>query len=340
MKKLILIPALLLSSLALADNYKYEISPLLGYDSAEGNLGIKDKGYISGGLEFQFNLPDSKISPEISLFYAPNVNYSAGGTTDVMRAMFNGVYNFNKMDTIVPFAKAGVGMETYTTNKAQNEDRPFFDAGLGLKADVTKNIVIKLEAVYMLKPTFSHAGSADSNLLTQLGFTYKFGVTTREPVYPVYVEENIGIQETQEKVIQLKTIPTVVATPIVQDKYSNAAEGTSLNLDIKFKYKSTAVDKESLVHIENYAKFLKKNPTYSAKIIGYTDDIGSAKYNKKLSKTRADAVVKLLIEKDVNPSQLIAIGMGEVNPIADNKTENGRAQNRRIEAVLIKNKDK
>jgi len=334
MKKLILVPALLLSSLALADDYKYEISTLLGYNSAEGNLGIKNKGYVSGDLEFQFNLPDSKISPEISLFYAPNVNYSSGGTTDVTRVMLNGVYNFNKMDTIVPFAKAGVGMETYTTNKAENEDRPFFDAALGLKADVTKNIAIKLEAVYMLKPTFSHAGSADSNLMTQLGFIYKFGAITREPIYPTYVEENTKTQDAQEKVIQLKTVPTVVPTPVVQNKYSNAAEGTSLNLDIKFKYKSTSVDKDSLTHIEKYAEFLKNNPSYSAKIIGYSDDIGSIKYNKKLSKTRAEAVVKLLIKEGVNPSQLTAIGMGEVNPIADNTTKAGRAKNRRIEAEL------
>jgi len=345
MKKSLLLSALLLSTLTFAAEYKYEVSPLLGINSAEGNLGFKDNAYMTGALEFQINRPDSKISPEFSLLYAPNVNYKEGGSTDVMRLMLNGVYSFDKLDTITPFVKAGAGMEYFTTNKAGNEDRPFFDASLGVKAAITKQLALKLEAVYMLKPGFNHAGSADSNLVTLFGINYAFGATTQNKVYhEPYKEEPVQTQVKVEETIQKRVIPPVEIIPIVKNKekapqknkFENQKDAANVDLHIKFQYKSTDVAKDSLATIQEYANFLKEHSEYSAKIIGYSDSIGSAKYNKKLSQKRADAVVKLLVKDGVKASQLIAVGMGETNPIADNATASGRAQNRRIEAKLIK----
>jgi len=344
MKKSLLLSALLLSTLTFASEYKYEVSPLLGINSAEGNLGFKDNAYMTGALEFQINRPNSKISPEFSLLYAPNVNYKEGGSTDVMRLMLNGVYSFDKLDTITPFAKAGAGMEYFTTNKAGNEDRPFFDVGLGLKAAITEQFALKLETVYMLKHDFNHAGSADSNLVTLFGINYAFGATTQNKVYhETYKEEPLQTQVKVKETVQKRVIPPVEIIPIVnnekplqKNKFENQKDAASVDLHIKFKYKSTDVAKDSLTTVQEYADFLKEHSEYSAKIIGYSDSIGSAKYNKKLSKKRADAVVKLLVKDGVKASQLIAVGMGETNPIADNATEDGRAQNRRIEAKLIK----
>jgi len=354
MKKLLFIPALLLGSLAMADNYKYEISPLIGINSAEGNLGFKDNAYLTGGLEFQMNLQESKISPEFSLLYAPNVNYKEGESTDVMRLMLNGVYSFDKVKTITPFAKAGAGMEYFTTNKAGNEDHPFIDAGLGLKAAITERLALKLEALYLLKHGFTHAGSADSNLVTLFGFNYAFGADTSSVYHEVYKEESSQTQSkiqdeamapAKEETIKKHVIPPVEVIPVVKkekkapktNKFETQPTDKALNLHIQFQYKSTEVAKSSYATLHEYADFLKKHSEYRAKIIGYTDSIGSAKYNKKLSKKRADSVVKLLIKEGVNPSQLLAVGMGEANPIADNATEAGRAQNRRIEAKLIHN---
>ena len=111
MKKLILIPALLLGTLATAKQYKYEISPMIGYNIAEGNLDIKDDGYFLGGLEVQFNTKDSKLSPEFSLYGSQKVDYLQGGTTHVLRGAFNGVYSFDKDADLAPFVKFGGGLE-------------------------------------------------------------------------------------------------------------------------------------------------------------------------------------------------------------------------------------
>ena len=109
MKKLILIPALLAGSLAFADQHKYEISPMVGYNFAEGNLDIKDDGYFVGGLEAQVNTPNSKLSPELSVFGTRNADYQvpANGNTNILRVAFNGVYSFDEIGSVVPFAKAG-----------------------------------------------------------------------------------------------------------------------------------------------------------------------------------------------------------------------------------------
>jgi len=339
MKKSLFLSALLLSSLAVASDYKYEISPLIGYNSAEGNLGIKDNGYITGGVELQLNAADSLVSPEISLFYAPDVNYKSNGSTDIMRIMANGVYTFQKRDMLTPFVKAGIGMETFTTNKQSNEDRPFFDMGIGLKANVTQNISLKVEATYMLKPTFSHAGSADSNLLTLFGVDYAFGESQSSKVYQATTPQEE--MQTQSKRAKEEVKPEPIVTPVVvkqesQNRYKTIESKESVNLHINFDYKSTKISEKSLDNIKEFANLLKKNPEYSFKIIGYSDDIGSKRYNLKLSKQRADSVVDALVKEGVAKSQLVAVGAGEKNPIADNTTEDGRAKNRRIEAAIIK----
>lgn len=339
MKKSLFLSALLLSSLAVASDYKYEISPLIGYNSAEGNLGINDNGYVTGGLELQLNPANSQISPEISFFYAPNVNYKSSGTTDIMRIIANGVYTFQKRDVITPFVKAGFGMETFTTNKQSNEDRPFADAGAGLQAYITPNLSLKVEAVYMLKPTFSHAGSADSNLVTLFGVNYAFGESKTSKVYQATTPQEE--MQTQSKRAKEEVKPEPIVTPVVvkqepQNRYKTIESKESVNLHINFDYKSTKISEKSLDNIKEFANLLKKNPEYSCKIIGYSDDIGSKRYNLKLSKQRADSVVDALVKEGVSRSQLTAVGAGEANPIADNATEDGRAKNRRIEAIIIK----
>jgi len=69
---------------------------------------------------------------------------------------------------------------------------------------------------------------------------------------------------------------------------------------------------------------------------GHTDSIGSASYNQKLSLKRAKSVVAYLVSQGIEPSRLKPVGMGESNPIASNDTDAGRAQNRRVDFVVLK----
>jgi OOP family OmpA-OmpF porin len=79
---------------------------------------------------------------------------------------------------------------------------------------------------------------------------------------------------------------------------------------------------------------MKDYPDLNVVIEGHTDSVGTAAYNKKLSQQRAEAVKKYMVEKGIDANRLKAQGFGEVRPIASNDTEEGRQQNRRVEAAV------
>ena len=74
-------------------------------------------------------------------------------------------------------------------------------------------------------------------------------------------------------------------------------------------------------------------------IAGHTDNVGDATYNLKLSQERADAVKAELTKLGIDEARLRSVGYGEDFPIADNETEEGKYQNRRVEFRILKRKD-
>jgi len=109
-------------------------------------------------------------------------------------------------------------------------------------------------------------------------------------------------------------------------------------LDIKFDNGSTNIDEKHSPKLQSYADFMKTNTMYKVLLVGYTDSVGSETSNQKLSQKRAESVQADLIKRGVEKSRVKVEGKGEENPIADNNTAEGRAENRRIEAELKLNK--
>ncbi|MFB3815299.1 MAG: OmpA family protein [Terriglobales bacterium] len=81
------------------------------------------------------------------------------------------------------------------------------------------------------------------------------------------------------------------------------------------------------------AAALKSAPDLQLEVAGHTDNVGTAAANQKLSEDRAKAVLAALVARGVVASRLTARGYGQTAPIADNRTEEGRANNRRVELV-------
>ena len=94
------------------------------------------------------------------------------------------------------------------------------------------------------------------------------------------------------------------------------------------------VKPESEPVLKEMVKLLQQNSELKLYIVGHTDNVGDLTHNMKLSQNRADAVVKTLVSKyGVDTKQLKAYGVGFLAPVASNKTEEGRAKNRRVELV-------
>jgi outer membrane protein OmpA-like peptidoglycan-associated protein len=81
---------------------------------------------------------------------------------------------------------------------------------------------------------------------------------------------------------------------------------------------------------------MQDNPRLVIEIMGHTDALGEDDYNLDLSRRRAESVLQFLFENKISKSRLRSHGEGEGKPIASNETDEGRAQNRRVEFIVIK----
>lgn len=112
-----------------------------------------------------------------------------------------------------------------------------------------------------------------------------------------------------------------------------AETGKFVTNNILFETGKATLKPESMEEIQKVAAYMKKNPRARFEVQGHTDNQGSDKLNDPLSQKRAEAVVKALANLGVDDFNLKAVGKGSHEPVADNKTEAGRAKNRRVEFI-------
>ena len=109
--------------------------------------------------------------------------------------------------------------------------------------------------------------------------------------------------------------------------------GKFVTNNILFDTGKATLKQESMIEIMKVADYMKKNPNVRFEVQGHTDNQGSDKINDPLSQQRAEAIVKALEGLGVDGFNLRAVGKGSHEPVADNKTEAGRAKNRRVEFI-------
>jgi outer membrane protein OmpA-like peptidoglycan-associated protein len=106
-------------------------------------------------------------------------------------------------------------------------------------------------------------------------------------------------------------------------------------MDIHFETGKSVIQKESFPIIDQIYEMLNVSANIKISIEGHTDNVGNATSNKTLSDDRAKSVMDVLIAKGIDKSRLSAIGWGQEKPVADNRTDEGKAKNRRVEIVKI-----
>lgn len=113
------------------------------------------------------------------------------------------------------------------------------------------------------------------------------------------------------------------------------ARGLVVNLsDVLFATGRYNLKQDAQLKLARVSGILLAHPDLKVQVEGYTDNVGSEGYNQKLSEQRADTVQQFVVAQGVPAPNVSAIGYGLANPVADNKSAAGRAQNRRVEMVV------
>jgi outer membrane protein OmpA-like peptidoglycan-associated protein len=116
------------------------------------------------------------------------------------------------------------------------------------------------------------------------------------------------------------------------------ARGLIVNMsDVLFDFNKYTLKQDAQVKLARVAGILLTYPDLKLQVEGYTDNIGSDEYNQKLSQQRADAVRDFLVVQGVQAGNITSTGYGKTQPVADNSTNAGRAQNRRVQLVVSGN---
>ncbi|MEZ0471264.1 OmpA family protein [Luteimonas salinilitoris] len=129
-------------------------------------------------------------------------------------------------------------------------------------------------------------------------------------------------------------VPTSKLLPAETLKQKLEADGR-VALQVNFATDKADILPGSQPQIAQVLQLLQQDPALKLSVDGHTDDTGGAAHNQALSEARARAVVAALAAEGIDPARLQAQGFGQDAPVADNATEQGRAQNRRVELVRI-----
>lgn len=274
--------------------------------------------------------------------------------------------------SVRPFISFGGAQQNFEDSSNNKHSEALVYLGAGLKKYFDNNIVLRgeLQASNSLDHEVTDLGV---KLAIGYAFGRKAPSSTKvtenlpkKPVTQMSSEEETVHNDTKEPmekeqpVVQKveKKVKTVV-TPIDSDqdgvideldkcKDTNAAfkvdeagcpimltEKVSITMNVTFASNSAAVPAQNMDDIKKVADFMKQFAKTNVTIEGHSDDRGRAAYNKMLSQKRADAVRQTLIDSfNIDPNRMTSVGYGEERPIADNNTVEGRAENRRVVAVV------
>ncbi len=109
-----------------------------------------------------------------------------------------------------------------------------------------------------------------------------------------------------------------------------------MTMQVFFDFNKDTFTEADQKELPKAVAFVKKYPSAKIRVDGYSDSVGTDAYNMKLSERRATAVRNYLIkEAGVDSSKITAVGRGDADPVADNKTPEGRAMNRRVVISIL-----
>jgi OOP family OmpA-OmpF porin len=283
----------------LTDRWGAELSAL--------NTDLKGKGLLGG-----------QSGRETHAFLSGLVNLNAGG------------------DTWFPYLRLGFGgtqLENPWSGKSDATTRFNFHGGVGVQAYLAENFLASLEARGVrTEGQFSH-----NEYQAILGLGYRWGGRTAVPpalLPPRRAEEVRPVPppppppppapEPPKPMEAAKPMPPPPPPPPAKIVLDEAV--------LHFANGKAELSEDGVMAVKKVAESLRSfQGAYTLIVSGHTSSVGSLALNKALGKRRADAVAKVLIAAGIPAASVQTVGAGPSDPIADNKTKEGQAKNRRVE---------
>ncbi len=340
MKK-VLLSLVVASAVAFAGQgeYKSELSGYVGGVKPEGNLDLEDE--LNLGLRFGVYVEDKFFDMvEIGFERAGGVDYdNSSEDTDINRLFVDLVKEYDLNRDTALYGLVGVGYEDYKNPMYENDDDGFFQYGAGIKRWITDEFALKAEVRHGIN------FDGDSNMFYSLGFMIPIGKRAVEEI--VVQPESIAIDN---------TLPPEPAPVVLKDDDNDGVFNKDDNclstpagkvvdskgcmkvipLHVNFAYNKSDVPSGDIPRIKEVVSFMGENVNSTVSIDGYTDSVGSQKYNLTLSQQRAEAVADELVKNGVSQERISVKGHGESSPVATNETKEGRALNRRVHTSFSK----
>lgn len=313
-----------------------------------GFLGFQRNFTEHVALRFQPKV----VSLELAYGALPNLSktVSISGSLDML-------YYFVPCESVSPYMSVGAGPTFYILSNQSNKtlDNSYFtyqlNASLGVEWTFESDWKLKTELQYVTVMDGKFDGSDltknggvlggpyNSYFSIDIGINYYFSKGERSNLCQLYdglkIEKPEKIDYDRIESIVKKYIPKEIIKEVVVEKQVEREDRWVL-VGVSFEFNSTKLMPEAYPILFYAVQALLQNPELKVEIQGYTDNIGSEKINLQLSEKRANAVKDYLIARGIEKDRLKVVGLGEANPVADNKTAEGRALNRRIEFKIIK----
>jgi len=264
------------------------------------------------------NMEDSKLIYGMADYNAADLaaavkSVQVAGLTPLAKPLLKSVDDLKDSKGKIAVIIVSDGMDTYNQSPVE-------------AAETLKNAFGDRICIYTILIGDSPVGK---KVLEDVAAAGKCGFATTEGA----VATSQGMADFVEQVFLEKE----VAKPVVQ-KVAPAPvmeKTITMNLNVLFDFDKDNVRPREQDQLDEFAAFMKTHPQTSAVLEGHTDNYGSEAYNDGLSMRRAESVKKYMVNKfNIDPARLATKGYGFSRPIATNKTEAGRQENRRVVAVI------
>lgn len=328
------------------------VIPQAGYTWLDNDRAARDDPFLGIAIGRHFS---EAISLELGV-NAGTYDLGASRELELRSYSLDALHIFARDAVVSPYITAGIGLLRNAPDGADKDHYEMAQAGLGLFINVAEkdNGALKFALRPEVKarwafPSGNQPQDKYLDYLAGLGFQFSFGDARPEPKPPEPAPappppppppppqpepprdtDGDGVIDPRDK---CPDTPRGVAV----DADGCTRRGSATLQGVTFEFNSSNLTADSRPVLDEVATDMKRYPRLRVELQGHTDSVGGDAYNMKLSAERANAVRVYLVSQGVPEQQLTSRGYGETQPVADNKTDAGRAQNRRVVMNVLEN---